>query len=134
MRPTTGDQNVTYKTKAVVLTNIAHVLKSDLTDTTSMINQFHDSGKQLGSAVIGVDDLTTKANPVLYIAAGSAPADAWNPASGSGGTPPGNATPTTPGLVKQSATQANSTATDAPGMVTDFNALLAKLKAAGIMA
>ncbi|WP_421131246.1 head fiber protein [Serratia marcescens] len=28
----------------------------------------------------------------------------------------------------------NSTATDAAGLVTDFNALLAKLKAAGIMA
>ena len=30
--------------------------------------------------------------------------------------------------------RANSTATDAAGLVTDFNALLAKLKAAGIMA
>ena len=32
------------------------------------------------------------------------------------------------------AATANSTATDAAGLVTDFNALLAKLKAAGIMA
>lgn len=38
------------------------------------------------------------------------------------------------GGVKQAATQANSAATDVAGMVTDFNALLAKLKAAGIMA
>lgn len=30
-------------------------------------------------------------------------------------------------------TQANSTATDVAGLVTDFNALLAKLKAAGLM-
>ncbi len=30
--------------------------------------------------------------------------------------------------------QADSTATDATGLVTDFNALLAKLKAAGLMA
>lgn len=30
--------------------------------------------------------------------------------------------------------QAASTATDATGLVTDFNALLAKLKAAGLMA
>ncbi len=30
--------------------------------------------------------------------------------------------------------QANSTATDATGLVIDFNALLAKLKAAGLMA
>lgn len=29
--------------------------------------------------------------------------------------------------------QADSTATDATGLVTDFNALLAKLKAAGLM-
>lgn len=32
------------------------------------------------------------------------------------------------------ANQADSTATDAAGLVTDFNALLAKLKAAGLMA
>ena len=32
------------------------------------------------------------------------------------------------------AVQADSTATDAAGLVTDFNALLAKLKAAGLMA
>jgi hypothetical protein len=31
------------------------------------------------------------------------------------------------------ANQVNSTATDAAGLVTDFNALLAKLKAAGLM-
>jgi hypothetical protein len=31
------------------------------------------------------------------------------------------------------ANQADSTATDAAGLVTDFNALLAKLKAAGLM-
>jgi glycine cleavage system regulatory protein len=32
------------------------------------------------------------------------------------------------------ATQANSTATDVAGLVADFNALLAKLKAVGLMA
>ncbi|KWH03694.1 hypothetical protein WT58_23970 [Burkholderia territorii] len=47
---------------------------------------------------------------------------------------PGNATTSTAGVVKQAATQANSTAPDIATMVTDFNALLAKLKAAGIMA
>jgi len=35
---------------------------------------------------------------------------------------------------KTAATQADSTATEVAGLVTDFNALLAKLKAAGIMA
>ncbi|WP_308354332.1 head fiber protein [Serratia marcescens] len=44
------------------------------------------------------------------------------------------ATASVVGGVKQTATQANSTATDVAGLVTDFNALLAKLKAAGIMA
>jgi len=33
----------------------------------------------------------------------------------------------------KAATQANSTATDVAGLVTDFNALLAKLKTAGLM-
>ncbi len=36
--------------------------------------------------------------------------------------------------LKLAAYQANSTAADVAGLVTDFNALLAKLKAAGIMA
>lgn len=33
----------------------------------------------------------------------------------------------------QAANQANSTATDVAGLLADFNALLAKLKAAGLM-
>lgn len=36
--------------------------------------------------------------------------------------------------VPQAAAQADSTAADVAGLVTDFNALLAKLKAAGLMA
>lgn len=39
-----------------------------------------------------------------------------------------------PGIVKQLAVQADSTATTVAGLVTDFNTLLAALKAAGIMA
>lgn len=38
------------------------------------------------------------------------------------------------GGVKQAAAQADSTASDAAGIVTDFNALLAKLRTAGILA
>lgn len=38
------------------------------------------------------------------------------------------------GLVKRAPAQANSTATDVAGVVTDFNALLAKLRTAGIVA
>lgn len=47
----------------------------------------------------------------------------------------GNKTPTTTqrgGVLKQSA-QANSTATDVAGLLSDFNALLAKLRSAGII-
>ena len=38
------------------------------------------------------------------------------------------------GGVKQATNQADSTATDVAGLKTDFNALLAKLKTAGLMA
>lgn len=47
---------------------------------------------------------------------------------------PGNATTAKAGLVKQAAFQADSAAADVPGLVSDFNALLALLVAAGIMA
>ncbi|MEG1465036.1 MAG: head fiber protein [Hafnia sp.] len=43
------------------------------------------------------------------------------------------ATTTAIGGVKKMANQADTTATDVAGLVTDFNALLAKLKAAGMM-
>lgn len=43
------------------------------------------------------------------------------------------ATTSTVGGVKKMTTQANSTATDVEGLVEDFNALLAKLKTAGLM-
>lgn len=47
----------------------------------------------------------------------------------------GNRVPTTTirGGVLQQAVQADSTATDVEGLVTDFNALLAKLRAAGVL-
>ena len=45
-----------------------------------------------------------------------------------------NATTEAIGGVKQAAAQDNSTATDASGIVTDFNALLEKLRTAGILA
>lgn len=46
---------------------------------------------------------------------------------------PGTASTTTAGTVKQAAAQADSVATDVAGVVTDFNALLAKLRTAGIL-
>ena len=44
-----------------------------------------------------------------------------------------SATPSVKGVAKQATNQANSVATDVAGLVTDFNALLLKLKTAGIM-
>jgi len=44
------------------------------------------------------------------------------------------ATTSTLGVVKQAADQTDSVAADVATLVTDFNALLAKLKAAGLMA
>lgn len=44
------------------------------------------------------------------------------------------ATTTTAGVVKQAEAQADSVATDVPGLLADFNALLAKLRVAGIQA
>ncbi len=45
-----------------------------------------------------------------------------------------DASTTVKGVVKQAATQADSTATTVEGLVTDFNSLLEKLKEAGIVA
>ena len=45
-----------------------------------------------------------------------------------------NATTSTAGIVKQAEAQADSVATDAENLKTDFNSLLAKLRSAGIMA
>lgn len=47
---------------------------------------------------------------------------------------PTDATESVSGLVKIAANQADSIAEDTAALVTDFNALLAKLKAAGLMA
>lgn len=49
-------------------------------------------------------------------------------------TYPTDATESVSGLVKAAANQADSIAEDTATLVTDFNALLAKLKAAGLMA
>ena len=48
-------------------------------------------------------------------------------------TYPADATDSVSGLVKMAANQADSIAEDTAALVTDFNALLAKLKAAGLM-
>lgn len=131
-RPTTGDSPESIRTQAVQLTQIGIVLKSDLTKEDAMVNIAALSGKQVGAAILGVDDLETKANPSLYIAEGPNPADAWKAlGGGGGGTPPGDATTTTSGLVKKAAATANFAATDVAGLVTELNAFLAKYKAAG---
>ncbi|MFV8869566.1 head fiber protein [Serratia fonticola] len=72
---------------------------------------------------------------VVEVLSGGSASVAWGDVTGKPTTfAPVTATTLVIGGVKQAATQANSTATDAAGLVTDFNALLAKLKAAGIMA
>ena len=45
----------------------------------------------------------------------------------------GRATTTRPGTVLRAAAQANTAAADVAGLVTDINALLVKLRAAGII-
>lgn len=131
MRPTTGDSPEAIRTQAVQLTQLGIVLKSDLTVESAMINQKALSGKQLGAAILGVDSLTTNANPVLYIAAGSEPDDAWIASSGAGGATVPPATTTVQGTVLKAATTAAFAATDVAGLVAEMNAFLTKYKAAG---
>ncbi|KFB89619.1 hypothetical protein CR62_16675 [Serratia grimesii] len=72
---------------------------------------------------------------VVEVLSGGGSSVAWGDIVGKPTTfAPVAATTSVTGGVKQAATQANSTATDAAGVVADLNALLAKLKAAGIMA
>lgn len=72
---------------------------------------------------------------VVEVLSGGSASVAWGDITGKPATfTPVTATTSVVGGVKQAATQANSSATDVAGLVTDFNALLAKLKAAGIMA
>lgn len=71
----------------------------------------------------------------VIAAAGGGGAVAWADITGKPTTfAPVAATTSVVGGVKMAATQANTVATDLAGLVTDFNALLSKLKAAGIMA
>ncbi|MGL6010989.1 MAG: head fiber protein [Shewanella oncorhynchi] len=130
-RPITGDAPVAVHTQAVQLTQIGIVLKTDLAVATAMVNVAGLSGKQVGAAIVGVDDLTTRANPVLYIASGPNPADPWIPSTATGVA---LATTSVAGVVKKAATQAASTATDVAGIVANFNTLLANLKASGVVA
>lgn len=72
---------------------------------------------------------------VVKVLSGGGSSVSWGDITGKPTTfAPPVATASVVGGVKQAATQANSTATDVAGLVTDVNALLAKLKAAGIMA
>lgn len=81
-----------------------------------------------GGSSVAWDDVTGKPStfaPTIGTTATTAKAGNYAPAV---------ATTAAAGIVKMSATQANSTATDVAGLVTDFNALIAKFKAAGLMA
>ncbi|WP_340397802.1 head fiber protein [Paenibacillus sp. FSL E2-0202] len=84
-----------------------------------------------GSAAVAWSAITGK--PTVIAAGADAAAARTAIGAGTPYTLPA-ATASVSGGVKQAAAQANSTATDVAGLVADFNALLAKLKTAGIMA
>jgi len=100
------------------------------------------SGSGGGGGAVAWADITGKPAtfpPVIGTTATTAKAGnyvpAWSEITSKPTTfAPVAATTSVVGGVKMAATQADSTASDAAGLVTDFNALLAKLKAAGIMA
>lgn len=101
-----------------------------------------DAGGGTGPTPVAWSDITGKPAafpPLIGNAADTAKAGnylpTWAEITGKPTTfAPVAATASVVGGVKQAATQADSVAADAAGLVTDFNALLAKLKAAGIMA
>lgn len=72
--------------------------------------------------------------PTRVISVGGVPTTVANmdDVDGEGYTLP-NATTSAIGGVKKMTNQADTAATDVAGLVTDFNALLAKLKTAGMM-
>lgn len=131
MRATTGDEAKAIPTISVSLINIGYVLKTDLTDATKPVNFTAYSGKVKGSLVLGID--ADGSNPVIYMATGSNPADAWNALGGASYTLPA-ATATALGGVKQSAATADQAAVtvagaDVAALVTSTNSALATIVA-----
>jgi hypothetical protein len=98
------------------------VTSNDITDATAV-------GKQVLTAASTAAARTAIGAGTSNLAIGTTSTSAK-----AGDYAPPLATTAAAGTVKMAATQANSTATDVAGLVTDLNALLAKLKAAGIMA
>lgn len=97
----------------------------------AVIQYLEENGAGGGGGSVAWADITGK--PAVIAAGADQAAARTAIGAGTPYTLPA-ATASVTGGVKQAATQANSVATDAAGLVTDFNALLAKLKAAGIMA
>ncbi|MBD9612196.1 hypothetical protein IB245_11850 [Pseudomonas sp. PDM02] len=73
--PITGDFGAFKATKkqGVTLHNMPVYPSSDVSNKAASINQEHESGKRYG-AMITVSGYT---KPVLYMAAGNKPTDAW---------------------------------------------------------
>lgn len=109
-------------TEGATIEGILSVPVVDALDSTSVTSALSaNQGKVLNDAIAGIESVTvvdaldsTSATSALSANQGKVLNEAL--------------------AAKTAAHQADSTATDVPGLVTDFNALLAKLIAAGLMA
>lgn len=102
------------------------LLSVDVEDAVVSVSVIVQSGG--GAVTVAWDDVTDKPAtfaPTIGTTATTAKAGNY--------TPP-NATTAARGLVLQGVAQANSVAADVPTLLTDFNALLAKLRTAGVLA
>ena len=83
--PITGDvfEYTATAQEGVTLHNMPTILESQLLKAGANINQYQDSGKKLGAAIVGVtvdgNGVVTKAT--LFIASGSAPTSIWKVAA-----------------------------------------------------
>lgn len=97
------------------------VTSADITDASTV-----------GKAVLTAADAAT-ARTAIGAGTSSLALGTTSSTAKAGDYAPAAASTTVSGIVKQAAAQADSTATDAAGIVTDLNALLAKLRTAGIL-
>lgn len=121
------------------ITDATTVGKAVLTATDASAAQTAIGATTVGKAVMTAADAAAARTAIgagtsnLVIGSGATQAMAGNTVIPAAYTLP-NASASVRGGVLQAVTQAASTATDVAGLVTDFNALLAKLKTAGIVA
>lgn len=87
----------------------------------------------VGKAVLGATDAAA-ARTAIGAGTSNLTIGTTSTTAKAGDYAPPSATTAANGTVKMAAAQANSTATDVAGLVADFNALLGKLRTAGIIA